>query len=211
MQLTLNVIYKFILCANLLVKLLLEANLIVSMSSRDQESLNPLKSVTFCIDCHSPEFEGSIIEGIAAKHNIKEYLVTGELVYCIPNFAESSYILNAHHFENRIVIVERGKISLIEKINKIQEYGAIGIIIADDGSCNQFYTFCGPRAGSTLEGGFAAYDDETVWEDIIIPVILINLEAAIKLRGAMKLQRIEIPNLGFQYMTLSTSFNNDEL
>jgi hypothetical protein len=77
---------------------------------------------------------------------LKEYFVSAEVVYCIPNRAESN-ILNTAHFENRIVIVDRGEISLYEKARKIQEDGAVGILIADDGQCTEEFSFCGPRAG----------------------------------------------------------------
>ena len=50
------------------------------------------------------------------KHGIKEYHITGELVYCITNHAEYDVLLNDEQFQDRIVIVERGKVPLLEKI-----------------------------------------------------------------------------------------------
>lgn len=125
---------------------LCDANLIVNLNSRSRDPDSPVKIISFCIDCPSPEQEGSTAYGLLPRYGLKEYFVSAEAVYCIPNQAESN-IRNGAHFENRIVIVDRGGISLFEKARKIQEIGAVGILIADDGQCTEQFSFCGPRAG----------------------------------------------------------------
>lgn len=88
-------------------------------------SRNPLKNVKVCIDCDDPAMAGSYVVAIEAKFGVKNYDVTGELVYCVPNMAEGQ-ILNGYQFPNRIVMVNRGQSSFWEKVSKIQSEGASG-------------------------------------------------------------------------------------
>ena len=41
----------------------------------------------------------------------------------------------------------------------VQYSGAAGVIIVDDGQCNEDFSRCGPRAGSVKDGGFAPMDE----------------------------------------------------
>ena len=119
-------------------------NLIANLNSRshhhsDQHS--PIKLISYCIDCPSPEQEGSIAYGLLPRYGTKEYLVSGEVIYCIPNMADSPTLINGHHVRDRIAFVDRGGNSLLEKATKLQAAGAIGIIIADDGQCKPFFCY----------------------------------------------------------------------
>lgn len=178
------------------------ANLILTLSSRKQEINNSLKLISFCIDCPSPENEGSAAFGITAKHSLQEYFTTGELVYCVPNFAESPRIMNENQLRNRIAFVDRGLNGLLEKVLKIEQTGAVAVVIADDGRCNAGYTFCGPRAGSVADGGFAAFDEEISWRSVGIPVVLVNLQTAERLRGMMRMTRVSVVKSGLHNMTV---------
>jgi hypothetical protein len=136
--------------------------------------------------------------------------VIGELVYCVPNFAESKRIINKHQFSNRIVLVDRGRLPILEKLQKILLSDAAGVIIADDGRCDDEFTFCGHRAGSAGEGGFSAYDDTALWNDLEIPVMMVSVRTADTLRQMMGFNRVDIPRLGLHNVT---TFNDgsDEL
>lgn len=172
------------------------AQLVVNLTSRGADVDGALKWVTFCLGCPNPRSEGSVVPALNARYGVDEYSVTGELVYCVPNFAESAFIVNDHQFTNRIVLVDRGKISLLHKVMKIQDTEALGIIIADDGSCRDDFSYCGPRAGSVREGGFAPFDDEDNWLKIDIPVVMVSLPSAERLRSAMGIKLTYIPGLG---------------
>lgn len=185
--------------------------LLISLVSRGQERSNSLKMISFCFDCPEPDIEGSIAFGLTAKHSVQEYSITAEMAYCVPNFAELPRILNENQLNGRIAFVERGINGLLEKVTKIAKTGAAAIIIADDGRCNSAYSYCGPRAGSVAEGGFAVYDDEAPWRAIGIPVIMINFETAEMFRKLMIMKRISVPKTsGLQNMTILNSDDSNE-
>lgn len=190
-------------------------SLVVNLTSRGSDADGALKWVTFCIKCPDPHTDGSVVPALNAKYGVDVYSVTGELVYCVPNYAESKFIVNDHQFPNRVVLVDRGKISLLNKVLKIQDTEALGIIIADDGSCREDFSFCGPRAGSVSEGGFAAHDDESRWLKVDIPVVLVSLSTAERLRKAMGVKLAQIHGLGAHNITVHIGEegrpDNDEL
>jgi hypothetical protein len=178
---------------------------------------SPLRSVNMCVDCDDPAVVGSYIIALEAKYGIKNYDVTGELVYCVPNMADG-LLLNGFQFPNRIVMVNRGINTFWEKVSKIQREGAsgtvslccvlcvfgvtsctnVGIIIADDGSCGEGDQFsnCGPRVGSVAQGGFAAFDDNTLWATVQIPVVLVSVQTAQRLRDLMKAKLTTVISMG---------------
>jgi hypothetical protein len=78
-----------------------------------------------------------------------------------------------------------------------------GVIIADDGGCvdGDTFAYCGPRIGSIADGGFAAYDDRDKWLTTInIPVILVSVKSADRLRAMMKAKLTEVISYGRQYV-----------
>jgi len=194
-------------CATILIFLLFFAfesiNCVLLVSLQSQAgSDSAIKEIAFCIDCPSPAEEGSLVYGLKPKHGIQTYSVSGEVVYCIPNLANGETLLNKYEFHNRLVFVDRGVISLQQKVLQLQQSDAIGVIIADDGNCNKEFTFCGPRIGGKNDGGFAANDDRLLWSDIHIPSILISVETAAIFRKFMNIKRIDVPGYGFQNVSL---------
>ncbi len=182
--------------------------LLVSLQSQ-AGSDSAIKEIAFCIDCPYPAEEGSLVYGLKPKHGIQTYSVSGEVVYCIPNLANGETLLNKYEFHNRLVFVDRGVISLQQKVLQLQQADAIGVIIADDGNCNKEFTFCGPRIGGKNDGGFAANDDKVLWNDIHIPAVLISVETAAIFRKFMNIKRIDVPGYGFQNVS-SLVPKNDE-
>jgi len=177
--------------------------LTVSMSKRSNlASDRGLSLVAFCVDCENPFHEGSAANGLHPKHGLQDFHVIGTLVYCVPNNAESRKVLNSHHFKDRIVLIDRGNMGLLDKIDKIQDSEAVGIIIADDGRCREDFSYCGPQAGSAREGGFAVNDNLHRWREVEIPVVLVSTSTAEALRQTMGVRRVEIPKLGFQNITI---------
>ena len=134
--------------------LLCSADLIVHSSSKnDLAGDNPLKQLYFCMNCPHPQSEGSVVNALIAKYSVRDYDITSQVVYCIPNGAESSKLVNKSQFIDRIVLVDRGKqTTMQEKISRIasvdNDGGATAILIADDGQCLPDFSFCGKRASS---------------------------------------------------------------
>ena len=179
------------------------ASLSVSLSrKKGAANGNSLTMITFCIDCPSPQLEGSLAYGLQAKFGLREFAVVGTLVYCVPNNAEARKVFNAHHFRDRIVLVDRGNIGLLDKAVKIQDSEAVGIIIADDGRCRDDFSFCGAQAGSAGDGGYGPYDNENRWKEIDIPVILVTVKTADILRKMMGIRKVNMPRLGMQNITV---------
>ena len=175
---------------------IIQAHLILYLTSRGNDADGALKWVTYCVKCPDPRSEGSIMPSLNAKYGVDEYSITGELIYCVPNYAEGPFLANDHQLSDRIALVDRGEISLLDKVLKIQEANALGVVIADDGSCHEDFHYCGHRAGSLQEGGFAAYDSEQSWLAVEIPVVMVTSSNADRLRNAMGIKSVYIPGLG---------------
>jgi len=171
--------------------------------------INPLRMISFCQDCPYPEDEGSIAYGILPKYlHLNEYSVTAEAVYCIPNYADYVKIVNGREFSDRIVLVNRGNgVTIHDKVLKIQNSGAAGVIVIDDGQCDEQFISCGFRAGSSSEGGIAAHDEISLWKQITIPVILVSHQTGERLKRIMPMKIMEVPRLGLQNITILHEHN----
>ena len=60
-----------------------------------------------------------IVNSLIAKHSIQDFDVTGELMYTIPNYADKELILNRMDFKDKFVLVDRGKVTLLKKVENI--------------------------------------------------------------------------------------------
>ncbi len=171
----------------------------------------PKKLLSFCVDCSQPEVEGSFVFALIPKFSAYtaansrkvaiEETISGELIYCVPNLADRDKILNQHEFENRVILVDRGAVPMLDKVKRIQKAGAAGVVIADDGNCNEEFSSCGYRIGSHMEGGFSSHDDVNEWKKIVIPVFLISKSSAVKIKKLMDNQYFDIPGTGRQLVT----------
>jgi hypothetical protein len=170
--------------------------------SRKRYVENGYTLVTYCVDCPSPHSEGSLARGLHPKHGLQEFHVIGTLVYCVPNNAEGRKVLNAHHFKNRIVLIDRGALGILDKVEKILDSETVGVIIADDGRCREDFSYCGLQAGSIKDGGFAINDDISRWRDVPIPVVLVSVRTADLLRSTMLIRKVYIPKHGMQNITV---------
>jgi hypothetical protein len=111
------------------------ADVVVAMSSNSTRADNKVRLLSFCLNCPSPRVEGSAAYGLLPRHGLQEFAVEGALVTCLPNSAESKKILNPSQVKGRIVLVDRGRVPLVEKVKKLHKAGALGILVADDGRC----------------------------------------------------------------------------
>lgn len=174
--------------------------------SRDHKSVKHLK---YCKNCPSAKDEGSMLFALIAKHIPKNFDVTGALVYSLPNHAETNP-LNNFDIKDNIAFVDRGKISIIEKVTTLQRAGAIGVIIADTGECDKDFKSCGSRIGSAGEGGLGAYDFPEVWSHITIPVVIVTKDMSEKLRRLMEVKRRKFPKLGYQLVNVIDDDDEEE-
>lgn len=174
--------------------------LIVHMDMRSRGG--PLRSLSFCKDCVDPELEGSFVHGIIPKHLKSVDSVTAGLVYAVPNHVNGKRVYNAETIAQRIVLVTRGEVPILEKCLRLKEHRVKGVIVADDGRCVEDFTYCGPRAGRLADGGIAPHDDEKSWIAINFPVLLISYASAERLRGLMEVKHINISPIGMQNITV---------
>lgn len=181
--------------------------LVVNLTSRNENVEGPLKWLSYCVNCPSPASEGSVLRAINAKYGLWEYKVTGKVIYCVPNHAESPRLMNHHQMQDRIVLVDRGIVSMYEKVERIQASEALGVIIADDGTCEEGFRYCKTRTGTVEDGGFAAFDDEQRWLDIEIPVVLVTQDSADRLRKLMGIERVYIKGYGYQNVTSDDGYD----
>lgn len=176
-------------------------------------SLTSLKIISFCIDCPSPGSEGSYIIGLNSKFGSQNYNINTDLIIPLPNKVHKKRIYNYNQLKNKIVLVERGEVSIIEKIFLLQKYFVSAILIVNsDDSCGKFFTKCQPKSlGSIFSNGFAPMDDEIQWRKVKVPVLLINFEDGEKLKKVLNVKEIFIKGIGLQNTTTLYDDEHDEL
>lgn len=177
---------------------------IVELASQSTTSHTYIKHISFCMNCINPRIEGSIGLGLLATHGNMSFILTSELVYGVPNHAEKIQLANKNQIIGKIVFLDRGYVEIVVKATRAQNAGAIGCLIADDGTCNTYFEQCGRFVGDGVTG-LAYLDSKELWRNIHIPVFLISLETSERLRRMMQVQRIEMPYLGLQNISTSSS------
>ena len=119
----------------------------------------------------------------------------------VPNDA-SSALLNEYQVYDAVAVVKRGGVSILDKIRRVQEAGAIAILIIDDGGeCTP--DFQCRRLGTKAESvGFAWADRWENWLDVYIPTFLVTKQDGQRLINAMPVEEHTIPGLGPQLIHL---------
>jgi len=105
---------------------------------------------------------------------------------------------NFASLQGKIVLIDRGMVPLVVKVIRAQRMGAVGVLLVDDGQCNTNFSYCGERAGNTMEGGFAPHDGYAQWNEVEIPVLLISRFTGYKLKILMGLIEFEVKDMGKQ-------------
>lgn len=129
----------------------------------------------------SPAAKGSI-EVWSGHWSPKSFHVTAELIVADPPLADAP-LMNARAVRQRVVLVERGAVSLVDKVLRAQAAGAIGVVVTDTGECAAFDQLCSPGAEKKNGDGFAKYDLREPWSKVRIPVALLLYEDAETLLG----------------------------
>lgn len=170
----------------------------VCFNSRLKIALVENRGLTYCQACLDPLEQGSHVDVWEAHFHPSDYRVSGELVYAVPNDV-SADILNEDSVRGNIVLIDRGKVPLVTKVRRAQEAGAVGVVIVDDGSCNQNFE-CGGNLGSRSHGYFCAQDHAVLWKNIVIPTVLTLQTHGNRMKEIMDLETMNLPDHGIQYM-----------
>jgi len=174
---------------------------------------NPVKNIHFCVNCPSPDDEGSIAYALSSYHMMATlgnvaltYEVQSEAVYVVPNFVDSSKILNLSQLNGKIALIKRGKVPLGLKVHRLLERGSpLAVIIIDDGQCDADFFSCGYRAGGVQEGGFSPFDDTDIWERALIqkiPVLMVSSATGARFDHMMAMREVSVLGMGMSNMTL---------
>lgn len=102
----------------------------------------------------------------------KSFTLIGQTSYVAPLLLESE-VKNPQNIANKIAIVGRGSIPLVNKIIKLQMAGAKGVIILDSGECKDYNQVCMPGADKIKGEGWAAADMPGPWASVKIPAVLL--------------------------------------
>ena len=194
-------ITEFMRCAAVLwiPVFLIESVLLVSIDVRKTKLKSSfLVDIAFCKDCSSPDHEGSLVKGLLSYWSRSlDRKVGGAVVYGLPNHGEKDTLINTAQLHGNVALLERGKVEVLSKAQRVQKAGAVALIIADDGSCTPDLSYCGRRAGG-VQSGFAPLDEAYAWMDINIPVIIISSASAERLCRLMTLSQVDLPRFGIQ-------------
>ncbi|RHY82967.1 hypothetical protein DYB35_013022 [Aphanomyces astaci] len=136
--------------------------------------------LTFCTQCVDVLREGSV-----------------DIVYAVPNTALDD-LYNGHQVDGRLVLVDRGDVPIADKARRVQEAGGTGMVVVDSGECGAAFA-CGVL-GSPRQNGFLEQDEWVKWRDMHIPVVLVLQPDGDRIKGAMDLVQVDMPDLGLQYV-----------
>ena len=103
----------------------------------------------------------------------KSFIVESEVVWVEPFLLEGE-VQNADSIRGNIALVSRGVIPLVYKIHRLQEAGAVGVIILDSGVCKKYDQVCAPGATKSDGEGWGLHDIERPWKTVRIPSVLIT-------------------------------------
>ena len=90
---------------------------------------------------------------------------------------------------------------MLEKIVRCQDAGALGVIVVDDGSCNEDLSNCG-RAGGASVGGFAWRDNEIAWRKATVPAVVVSRATGERMKKSMNLQLMRLAGVGDQWVPM---------
>ena len=74
-------------------------------------------------------------EGWTAYWSPQTLRVCAQPVWASPALVDAMPLSNTAEIRGRIAVVERGRIPIVYKVLGVQEAGAIGVVVVDDGRC----------------------------------------------------------------------------
>ena len=129
--------------------------------------------------------------------------VAAELILADPVFADTP-LRNPGPLFHRVAFVERGRVPLATKALHAQQAGALAVVIADDGRCDNLDQYCVPGSDKKDGDGFAKLDNPRPWAPIHIPVVLILAPDA-----AIILQQFNLSNGGGDSSLVDSSLHDE--
>ena len=158
-------------------------------------SLTP-SGLMVCSGCPNPHTQGSWFDIWPSHWSYPDYHIDAQIIYSIPNNGENP-IWNDMYVSDKVVIVRRGSVSIVELARRFQHLGAIALLIVDDGRCGDDFD-CGKLGKRRAGEGFAALDQWWKWVGIVIPSFLIRAGDGKRIESMMRLTQVDIPGLGKQ-------------
>ena len=160
-------------------------------SSRVKVAIENGQGLLFCKLCRDARLDGSVLDVWEAHFRPARYDIAGELVYAVPNDA-SSDLLNRDDLRGNIALIDRGKVPIVAKVKRAQAVGAAGVIIVDDGDCDDDFD-CQVLGRRRKGKGWSAQDHAERWRGVKIPSVL-----ALKVHGdgIKRMMDLETMHLG---------------
>ena len=189
------------------------------VSMRSQSFSNQpagIKTIYICNGCSRPEIDHNVIHLdslVAARGPQKFDLRSKNVLYAIPNHGQrvDTRIMNSEFMQDSVVIFDRGTgVSIVDKALLAQEFQALGVIIIDDGRCDEEMTHCGMGA-SNITRGFGTRDHWALWSKVEIPCVLITKKRGDKLRSLLEVTSVDIAGIGKQYIQLKNYGTTNEI
>lgn len=149
-----------------------------------------------CNGCPNPHMQGSWFDIWPSHWSYPDYHLDAEIIYSIPNNGADP-IWNDMYIRDKVVMVRRGGVSIVELTRQFQHLGALALLIVDDGRCGATFD-CGKLGKRRAGEGFAALDQWWKWIGIVIPSFLIREHDGRRIESMMRLTQIEIPGIGKQ-------------
>eukprot|EP00938_MAST-03A_sp_MAST-3A-sp1_P000798 g798.t1 len=138
-----------------------------------------------CRNCPDPHIQGSWFDIWPSHWIYPNYHIDADLVYSFPNDGTLP-ILNQEHVRDNVVMVKRGKIRVSVLAKIFQDFGALALIIIDDGRCGSKDFVCDTGRREAGEG-FAAHDDWWRWIGLVMPTFLVSKQDGTRLESMMPL------------------------
>ncbi|RHY00576.1 hypothetical protein DYB25_006668 [Aphanomyces astaci] len=171
---------------------------------------NVIAHVLILSSLNALTYMGILVPAWESYHNPDVFRVYGDIVYAVPNTALDD-LYNGHQVDGRLVLVDRGDVPIADKARRVQEVIMIpftanatistsgtGMVVVDSGECGAAFA-CGVL-GSPRQNGFLEQDEWVKWRDMHIPVVLVLQPDGDRIKAAMDLVQMDMPDLGLQYV-----------
>ena len=103
----------------------------------------------------------------------KSFTIIGKAVYANPILLDSD-VRRPETVVDKIVIASRGRVPLAHKAKRVQAAGGKGLIVIDDGLCEEYDQACVAGSDKSRGEAWGRYDMPEHWKDLRIPVILLR-------------------------------------
>jgi len=121
-----------------------------------------LESSTRVEELSRRRFLESILVGLTALQGARDYKVSAHAVYALPNNVAKKP-MNAAELRGNVALCHRGETPIVQKILALQDSGAVGAILVDDGGCEDDLDCRGRRALLDARRGCIVVPQAAAW------------------------------------------------